>query len=66
MSIVIDEFAKRARAARRAKEWSQLDLGRRLGHRSAQFVWKFENGVVDGDADTRRKLAHALGIQVPR
>ncbi len=62
MSIIIGELAKQVRAARRAREWSQLELARRLGHRSEQWVWKFENGVVDADASARKKLTRILDL----
>ncbi len=56
-----DKFAVEMRFKRRAKNWTQTDLGKRIG-KSCSFIAHLENGYRRALPKVRKQLARVLGI----
>ena len=54
-------FARRLQALRRAKDWSQPELGKTIGT-SGAIIGRYERGEMTPSIDVARKLADALSV----
>jgi transcriptional regulator with XRE-family HTH domain len=58
----LSPFGARVRAARRARELTQFEVGRAIG-RGASFICCVEKGYVDPSRRDRRRLARVLKLK---
>ena len=56
-----ERVGTRIRKIRKAKKWSQSDLGERVGL-DADRIQKYENGARRPKYELTKKIAHALGV----
>lgn len=56
-----ERVGRRIRKVRKAKKWSQSDLGKRVGL-NADRIQKYENGARRPKYELTKKIAHALGV----
>jgi transcriptional regulator with XRE-family HTH domain len=56
------KFGANLRRARQARDWSQDDLGRRIGLKSGMSISHYETGQREPTLRTLARLAHALEV----
>lgn len=59
-----DTFGQQFRRLREERGVSRLELTRRLGHKSASYLYDIETGVFIPADDNLKELARALGVAI--